>query len=634
MKLVKPSFEIWNQESGIEGVYKQIERAGRVCYKSEDKIAEGTAKAFVDRMIRNGHCYTGETEVFTNKGWIKWKNYKGEQVAVINTDLTFKGYEIPSQIISKSYTGNFYKYPELGIEVTDGHRMYGMFADKSEDRYSTLSPVFFECSSPYKDANGREKTKGERFFRTANCPVKPTNSDAHLELIGFWIGDGCHNSANNSLQFHLKKKRKIEYLKDICNRAGDKYQFREGKGNYYYVDKRGIGEEFNTELYRDGNKYLFPSFDPVSIHSIIIGLLNSDGSYEKTGISYSSTSRQVIEWILEFAPIAGYSVTEGNTKISNLTTKKDVYKVFFLRRNYSLNNDSRREHTKVEIINKTDNVYCVTVSTGLLLVRGIHGKTTICGNCAMLEHGTVYLLVDISSYCNFSWEKSVGFYMDNPYSRVVEIEIDKWAVTTNYRVLVENDKLDDLQYLCEPTEYHERRVTVHFNLQIAISREFNRHRVNSIAEQSTRYCNYGKDKFGGVGINLPSWVDSEIQRLEDITENVLPTFEQLKEEYFSVSDQGITKDDWGDIEWWLWSNLVAEESYLKLIEKGRKPQEARVVLPLDTNTELVHTAFISDWEHFFDLRDDKQHAHPDAYFMAHGLHSVMMPDLYDAANPD
>ena len=64
-------------------------------------------------MIRNGHCYTGETEVFTNKGWIKWKNYKGEQVAVINTDLTFKGYEIPSQIISKSYTGNFYKYPEL-----------------------------------------------------------------------------------------------------------------------------------------------------------------------------------------------------------------------------------------------------------------------------------------------------------------------------------------------------------------------------------------------------------------------------------------------------------------------------------------------------------------------------------------
>lgn len=55
MRLIKPSFEIWEQEPGLEGVYKQIERAGRVCYKSEDKIAEGTAKAFVDRMIASGH---------------------------------------------------------------------------------------------------------------------------------------------------------------------------------------------------------------------------------------------------------------------------------------------------------------------------------------------------------------------------------------------------------------------------------------------------------------------------------------------------------------------------------------------------------------------------------------------------
>ena len=51
MKLIKPSFEIINQEEGLEGIYKHIERVGRTCYKSEDKIAEGTAKPFVDRMI-------------------------------------------------------------------------------------------------------------------------------------------------------------------------------------------------------------------------------------------------------------------------------------------------------------------------------------------------------------------------------------------------------------------------------------------------------------------------------------------------------------------------------------------------------------------------------------------------------
>jgi thymidylate synthase (FAD) len=55
MRIIKPSFEIWDQEEGLEGVYKQIERAGRVCYKSEDKITEGSAKEFVERMIKSGH---------------------------------------------------------------------------------------------------------------------------------------------------------------------------------------------------------------------------------------------------------------------------------------------------------------------------------------------------------------------------------------------------------------------------------------------------------------------------------------------------------------------------------------------------------------------------------------------------
>ena len=55
MKLIKPSFEIWEQELGLKGIYKAIERAGRVCYKSEDKITEDSAEDFVDRMIKSQH---------------------------------------------------------------------------------------------------------------------------------------------------------------------------------------------------------------------------------------------------------------------------------------------------------------------------------------------------------------------------------------------------------------------------------------------------------------------------------------------------------------------------------------------------------------------------------------------------
>ena len=55
MKLIKPSFEIIEQQPGLEGIYKQIEQAGRTCYKSEDKITEDSAKGFVDRMVKSGH---------------------------------------------------------------------------------------------------------------------------------------------------------------------------------------------------------------------------------------------------------------------------------------------------------------------------------------------------------------------------------------------------------------------------------------------------------------------------------------------------------------------------------------------------------------------------------------------------
>ena len=56
MKLIKPSFSIIEQQAGLEGIYKMIEQAGRTCYRSEDKITENSAKEFVDRMIKSGHC--------------------------------------------------------------------------------------------------------------------------------------------------------------------------------------------------------------------------------------------------------------------------------------------------------------------------------------------------------------------------------------------------------------------------------------------------------------------------------------------------------------------------------------------------------------------------------------------------
>ena len=142
------------------------------------------------------------------------------------------------------------------------------------------------------------------------------------------------------------------------------------------------------------------------------------------------------------------------------------------------------------------------------------------GHGAMLEHGTIYLDCPQHVFTK---------YIDNPYSKCEytksHIEMDEeycsslyytdkqeyFFVTTNMRVLVENGWLDDLQYLCEPTEYHEKRITVKFVCDRGVSHEFVRHRVFSFAQESTRYCNYSKDKFGNeITFVFPIWMDEEL----------------------------------------------------------------------------------------------------------------------------
>ena len=212
------------------------------------------------------------------------------------------------------------------------------------------------------------------------------------------------------------------------------------------------------------------------------------------------------------------------------------------------------------------------------------------GHGAMLEHGTVYLKV-FNVIENF---ELIDKYKSNKYSVVKEgTEVYNChgdilygsckCITTNYRVLVENDWLDDLQYICEPTEYHEKRITVHFVCDRGVSHEFVRHRVMSFAQESTRYCNYSKDKFGNeLTFIQPCWLDDERLKLYGPYHTVIR--DKSLESIFIASLNN------------------AEKDYIDLIDLGWKPQEARAVLPNSLKTELVVTGFVSDWNHFFDLR--------------------------------
>lgn len=214
---------------------------------------------------------------------------------------------------------------------------------------------------------------------------------------------------------------------------------------------------------------------------------------------------------------------------------------------------------------------------------------------AMLEHGTVYLKFNGIVHVLGRGYQGGMKYLDNPYSKV-KLEGTTQYVTTNYRVLVENGWLDDLKYLCEPTEFHEKRVTVRFTTDRGVSHEFVRHRVFSFAQESTRYCNYSKDKFGNeLTFIIPSWYNKETDSAVKLKFlNYLTTTEGLYLDLLRGS---------------YWAKKVIEggATYEKFenIEKvfaPLTPQQARQVLPNALKTELVMTGFVSDWDYLFRLR--------------------------------
>lgn len=128
--------------------------------------------------------------------------------------------------------------------------------------------------------------------------------------------------------------------------------------------------------------------------------------------------------------------------------------------------------------------------------------------------------------------------------------------------------------------------------------EFVRHRVFSFAQESTRYCNYSKDKFGNeLTFIIPNWLSIPEGGYELFEED--DTVEGLS--CYSLSNEEWATKDLG-VKAFLRGCDDAELTYFELLKQGWKPQEARAVLPNSLKTELVMTGFVSDWKRFFRLR--------------------------------
>lgn len=178
---------------------------------------------------------------------------------------------------------------------------------------------------------------------------------------------------------------------------------------------------------------------------------------------------------------------------------------------------------------------------------------------AMLEHGTVYLTAD---------HEILDKYTSNKYSKINH-KLDAAYVTTNLRVIAENNWWDDLKYISQPTEYHELRHTVKLTTSLHVYKDLTRHRTMSFAIESTRYCNYSNDKFGGeVTFIDPIW----------------------------------KKENKGAYEQFISALHYADTYYKYLTQAGWKAEQAAEVLPQCVKGDVIITGFEDDWNHIFDLR--------------------------------
>lgn len=235
------------------------------------------------------------------------------------------------------------------------------------------------------------------------------------------------------------------------------------------------------------------------------------------------------------------------------------------------------------------------------------------GHGAMLEHGTVYLDIPNSA----GDYNLVPFFASNLYSRVVTRPLGDRIhnyITTNFRVMIENFVEgyipDILQYLCEPTEFHAKRITVHFVCDRGVSHEFVRHRVMSFAQESTRYCNYSKDKFGNeLTFIEPCWLEDYNYKDNTYNQLFIDSLRFAEAHYLDLLKK--------------WDDKIPDKRYKTGFRNNPwTPQQARTVLPNSLKTELVMTGFVSDWKKFFRLRSriaETGKPHPQAQELADPL---------------
>lgn len=265
---------------------------------------------------------------------------------------------------------------------------------------------------------------------------------------------------------------------------------------------------------------------------------------------------------------------------------------------------------------------------------------------------------------SFKYSPYVGYYDDYRNGVVFVSFNEQYKRENNYLNFLYVYKVSELNFIAEADKngciddvinlvYHTFEVVT----QISTSRELNRISPNSICEQSTRYCNFTKEKYENhIKFCEPHWLDattyydlkgnkeySSDERIfyREYCGNEKTTFVQVGSanlqlnKLYPLATKGILQTDNSSLIYsnyiatdWIENCLDAEERYFSSIRYGMKPQDARGLLPLDVATKCIYTYRLEEWNHFLDLRlyGKTGTPHPNAKIIANMIFNILYPN--------
>lgn len=409
------------------GFVRLVDRMGddsAIVQSARVSYGTGTKKISEDRgliryLLRNHHCYHPSMEVLTNKGWMRWDELGEKAVFVIPNPETGKYTYEDLEVKVFDYDNELYGFhnQRMSYLVTSEHSMY--FRPKYQENYSKFKVNEMPLWGHFKPVTGLKVINSDVGDSVTKTPI--------YQFLGFYLGDGSVNSG--TICFHLKKKRKIDYLLGLLNRLSLQYTMSPIEGGTYkfYIHKPKWFNLFIDDNLKSKDKKLsMPGyFGYAEAYGLFDGLVNSDGHSrtDRPQIQFSSSSEHLLELFEYVCALIGYASKRTHDNVVTTYTDK-TRTTLESRKNYHY-----KEHY-------TGNVYCATSSTGWLMVRGDNKSLGfVCGNTTPFE------------MCEIKFHIKLPIFVARQWIRHRTANVNEYSA--RYSILDKEFYIPDTDYLLE-----------------------------------------------------------------------------------------------------------------------------------------------------------------------------------------